>query len=96
VSLRMLKYPLFDLKQPVLDDTVVVSAPPWLGSQHVAMQGGVLTLWVLVDDEAEAVDRTFTFVGTGHKVSRNVAYMGSVMDRIFVWHLFEVFPEAAA
>lgn len=57
----------------------------------VAMQDEVITLWAHVDPTAPLIDRLLAVVGTGNPCPTldEANYLGSVLDRIFVWHVFE-------
>lgn len=87
---RMLKYPLFDVLVGAFNETVTVRTPRSLGINHIAMQNGVATLWSLVDLETDPIDRTFRIVGTGDKMEPVGNYLGTVHERVFVWHIFEI------
>jgi hypothetical protein len=89
-NLRMLKYPLFDTQHPVFSDSVTVPMRRSLGLQHVAMQNGVVTLWCAVDEDSSPASRTFHIAGTGHVLPQDPSYLGTVFDRQFVWHIFEL------
>lgn len=55
----------------------------------VADQAGVLTIWALVDPEAERELRHVWVFGTGHPVTVSGAtFRGSVQQGPFVWHVF--------
>lgn len=57
------------------------------------MQGDVPTLWAYVDPLARRTSRSFRIVGTGNEVPPECnfeSYIGTVQDRGYVWHLFEV------
>lgn len=87
---RMLKYPLFDMSS-VVEDTITITAPQFCASQHLAMQGAVITLWTLEGDQVPMRLRTFHVFGTGHVIRGDLSYVGTVHDRSFVWHVFEQF-----
>lgn len=53
------------------------------------MQGGVPTLWCLVNERNSAQDRRFVIVGTGHPVPNGCEYIGTCDDGPLVWHAFE-------
>lgn len=89
---KMLKYPLFDMGH-VTDDSVTIDAPWPTDSQHLAMQGTVITLWALSGHMLPMRKRTFLVFGTGHVIHGDLNYVGSVHDRSFVWHVFEKFEE---
>lgn len=56
----------------------------------VLMQFDRLCLYALVDPHGSIEERTFHVMGTGHPVDPEWVYRGTVSDRQFVWHLFEV------
>jgi len=89
---RMLKYPLFDMGNVVLDDSVTIKGPWPTSFQHLAMQGRVITLWAIAGDMLPTKDRTFLVVGTGHVIQGDLGYVGTVQDGMYVWHVFEKFP----
>lgn len=89
---RMLKYPLFDMGK-VTDDSVTIEAPWPTDSQHLAMQGTRIMLWALAGDGLPTQKRTFLVFGTGHVIVGELAYVGTVSDRSFIWHVFEKFGE---
>lgn len=89
-DMRMLKFPLFDTNQAVFDDAVDISMPPSTGLSFVGMQRGVVTLWVLVDVETMPIQRRFFIAGTGHALPDFKGYLGTVFERVFVWHVFEL------
>lgn len=89
-NIRMLKYPLFDVLVAAFDDRVRVPMPEPLSPVFIAMQRGVVTLWALVDCDSAQVARDFFIAGTGHSIPAGATYLGSVMERVFVWHIFEV------
>jgi hypothetical protein len=94
-DLRMFKYPLVNLDDAVFDDTIVIEACPDLGTAHVGVQDGCLTLWCLIDDSVLEVKRQFYIAATGEKVPGNGLHLGTVQHRQCVWHLFELFEVAA-
>lgn len=51
-----------------------------------------LSIWAEVDTEAEKIYRTFLIIGTGHPRHdlENMNYIGTAMDGMYVWHLYEV------
>ena len=52
-----------------------------------------LSLWVMVNPEAQQVERTFLVVGTGFPLPNNkiMKYIGTVVTKPFAWHVFEMF-----
>lgn len=55
----------------------------------VQLQGVDITLWFQVDPRIQKETRNFLIVGTGHPFDGN-SYLGTVQERQFVWHIFEV------
>jgi hypothetical protein len=91
VDRRILKWPLWDLSQPSFDELVAIDAYPSLGVDHVSMQSSVLTLWSLGDLNCAKIKRRFRIVETGQSTEPTGNYLGSVHERVFVWHVFEIF-----
>lgn len=57
----------------------------------VAMQDDQLCIWLVVDTESTYHQTiTYAVVGTGQRIPVGAIHRGSVTDRIFVWHLFEL------
>lgn len=55
---------------------------------------GSPAIWVELDPEAPRVTRRFLIYGTGHPIEGDGGYasdlyVGSLMDRAFVWHVYE-------
>lgn len=49
------------------------------------------SLWALVDPENSTTTRRFNVVGTGMSFNADgMRYIGSIIDDIFIWHVFEV------
>lgn len=79
-----------------INDRQVVPMPKGAEILTAQMQGTSLCLWAVVDTDYKHVlkPRLIEVVGTGNPipdVSRH--YIGSVQDRIFVWHVFETLPK---
>lgn len=56
----------------------------------ISMQNGQVTMWALINAEFEQTrNRDFIVAGTGHPVEDGFTYIGSCMDGMFVWHVFE-------
>ncbi len=74
-----------------LAEVQVVPMPSGAQLLHVDMQGGTLNVWALVDPTADPEERKIAVVGTGHPAPSPgiAAYVGTAMDRPFVWHVFE-------
>lgn len=67
-----------------------VTMPAGAKVLHVGMQDRVITLWALVDPDAEPTRRLIATVGTGHSAPApdEATYLGTVMDGAYVWHVF--------
>ena len=86
------KYPL------EIGSTSHITMPKYAKILCVQMQHNVPTIWALHHDEAAEPDyetRTFRVVGTGELVPDDynedkAAYIGTVQDGQYVWHIFEV------
>lgn len=58
------------------------------------MQGNVPCIWAMVDIVQASVERKFAVVGTGWDFDpAGLEYVGTVIDGIYVWHLFEKVEE---
>jgi hypothetical protein len=87
---RMFKYPLFNMRATGREDTVTFVMAPVPQIRHVAMQNGWITLWVANHSDLPSRPCRFLVAGTGQVIPSDAAYLGTVMDGIFVWHVFEV------
>lgn len=70
---------------------ISIKAPKDAKWLYVAVQPHTgLCAWaqVNIDEPAEQVPHTLHIIGTGHTVPDNVAYIGSVIDGAFVWHVY--------
>ena len=60
---------------------------------HVGMQGETLCLWAQVRAENSLAGRVIWVFGTGNPMDEGAAltatYLGTVMDRMFVWHVYD-------
>lgn len=75
-----------------LQDFQVVEMPDGARPLHVAVQGGSIALWALVDPKQPKTMRGFYLHGTGHPIGQEVgAHVGSVLMQggALVWHVFE-------
>jgi len=67
--------------------TVCMPAGAKILSVH--MQDGVPCVWAIVDPDAPQRAVTFRMFGTGHGLpAAGMAFVGTVPDRAFVWHVF--------
>lgn len=63
----------------------------------VQVQGASVAMWALVDPSAPLVVRSFLLAGTGHDLpDGGLVHRGTVLDGVFVWHVFERLTVAAA
>lgn len=52
---------------------------------------GFLSLWAIVDPEAEVEKRKFEVIGTGNEISMKPReYIATAVCGLYVWHIFEV------
>lgn len=74
--------------------TTVVSMPEDARVITAQVQRGNLCMWVVVDPNAEVIDRHFAVVGTGHHVPDSAKYIATFQldNGGFVGHVFEVQP----
>lgn len=83
------KYAISDLGEVVL--------PRGAQILHVDMQGLSLNFWALVNSDEPPETRMFDAFGTGMEIPPSEGtshkYIGTTMDRIFVWHVFEIVQE---
>jgi hypothetical protein len=81
----------YELSSPVLTGIMMPRGAEVLS---VMVQGSTPCIWALVDPEAEAEQRTFLTVGTGHShvEDKTWRHVGSyvLFDGAFVGHVFEV------
>lgn len=50
------------------------------------------SMWVEVEPDAEAIDRSFYVAGTGHPLLARSEHAGTYVEGPFVWHVYEVTP----
>lgn len=76
----------FQLEMGATDVMLPVGAKPL----HFGVQGGIPTVWCLVNTERPFnMSRRFTVYGTGHPIhSEEKCHIGTCFDEGFVWHLF--------
>lgn len=65
---------------------------------HADMQNGGLFLWALVNTTHPEEGRQIIVTGTGHEikenpVTQNLIHISTIMDDVYVWHVFEVTPK---
>jgi hypothetical protein len=81
------KYPLRIISEPQ-----EISFPGENGKVSlVAVQNGVLCLWIVVDTSGPETIRRFQVVGTEHELPKNAkTLIGGVQMGPFVWHVVEL------
>lgn len=79
----------FDVrKERVTFDLPFGSIIVYVGSQFE----NHISFWYEFEIEETVIEtRTFRVFGTGHSIPENYQYLGTAMDRPFVWHLYEEF-----
>lgn len=58
--------------------------------RFAAMQNSQPHAWFECDPGCGYEDRCFRWFGTGHDIPPGSQYLASVIDGLFVWHLYEV------
>ena len=77
----------FSLTPDVAEQTIEV--PAGASFLSVQMQAGRPCLWFVVSPERERVPVSIEIVGTGWPMDLlGKAYLGTVQDGAFVWHIF--------
>lgn len=74
-----------------LKDRTVHSIPEAAHILSVAMQGGKICTWAMVDTEKPKRNIAFIICGTGNPMPDDIPfplYVGTVHDGPFVWHIF--------
>ena len=57
---------------------------------HVAMQNDLICVWMTVDSKANRVERRISIHGTGNSLDHvGGRHIGSVLDGVYVWHVFD-------
>lgn len=84
MSKTIWKFPL------LIGDNVKIMMPAEAVVVKVAAEAPhTLAIWAIVDSRATLTVRKFTVRGTGHPLDDVGAYLGTVQDDPFVWHIFE-------
>jgi hypothetical protein len=73
-------------------DYLTITTPKGAEIIDLRIQRGMPCLWAIVDPDAIRVDRFFRWVGTGHEITFDGSYVGTVQSssEALVFHLFEV------
>lgn len=68
-----------------------VSMPIGAEILNLQLQYGMPYIWAIVDDSMEKEIRKFFIVGTGDRLDEFIKcpYIGTYIQDIFVWHVFE-------
>ena len=83
---------IFKYLLPIKDGPVTLTLPAGSKVVHVGLDpADRLSLWAEFDVDSEVANeiRTFEVVGTGHLIDGSLAHLGSVVDKPFVWHVYE-------
>lgn len=77
--------------QLTLTDRQQVSMPPGAQILSAHLQHGLICLWAVVDgNRTERVNRDIEIFGTGNPIPHGRrAFIGSIVQNPFVWHVFE-------
>lgn len=78
--------------QLVLDDYQSIKLPEGAEILYCNQQNEVPMIWALIDFPWEKLtERHIRISGTGHPIDSNIIkYIGSYLERVFVWHIFEI------
>ena len=70
----------------------IIRVPIWSKVLCVQLQDGEPQIWMLVDTEEKVFERRrFIVIGTGQSFnSKDMNYIGTYQQGIFVWHVFEI------
>lgn len=67
----------------------VLQLPEAADPVHLAIQHGKLCLWAMLDPLATRVSRRFLVCATGEAIPSSTSYLGTVLESVYVWHVFE-------
>lgn len=81
---RIFKYPL-----KLTDGDQIIHTNGDAVARHVAMQNGVLCVWVECDPDEPVVELSFRVHGTGQPIDDGYSWRGTTEDRVFIWHVYE-------
>ncbi len=79
------KFPLAEVGEQL------VNMPTGATILHVDHQGGIPTLWALINTEAQIIERKIIIVGTGNEADHitKLPHIGTISAPPFVWHIFD-------
>jgi len=82
---------IYKYRVPVKDVWHDVAMPSHATIVHVACQDtpGVVSLWAEIENESASVTRSFRIYGTGQSIPDDTDYVGTALDGMFVWHVYE-------
>jgi hypothetical protein len=86
--LTMFKYPL-----QISDGIQEVPLTAGATVQAVALQGGAIAMWAMVNSGLAIEPRRFVVVGTGRELPADMhlnRYVGMVQQGPYVWHVIEL------
>jgi hypothetical protein len=52
-------------------------------------ESGAPAVWIAGDDEGPPMKRSFGVFPTGGRIAEDAEHVGSMIDRTFVWHIYE-------
>ena len=70
-------------------DEVHLQIPEGFTLLSVAVRDGALCLWAQVDPSRPLVGKLIQIVGTGDPFKIPIRFLGTVVMKPFVWHVFE-------
>lgn len=71
-------------------DSQLVNIPEGAKILTVQTQQGIVTLWAVIDPSKDPDTLEVRILGTGNPADNieDMFYIGTVQERIFVWHVF--------
>lgn len=81
---KILKYPI-EIESG--DQSIEVPGKPEV--RHIALQKDRLHAWIEVELDGPPAAIALRVYGTGEEIDDGYFWRGSVLDRMFVWHVYE-------
>lgn len=81
---RVFKYPL-----EITGGDQVVHTSGEAVARHVAMQNGILCVWIECEPGEPEVEKNFRVHGTGHPIDDGYSWRGTAEAGQFIWHVYE-------
>ena len=76
-------------KYPLTGPGTIVTARKDAIPLHVSYDpGGSTCVWLELDEAEDIATYEFIIVGTGHEVPEGAFYLGTIIQNIFVWHVY--------